>query len=97
MSNRIVALGPHVIGTGESSDLVKVLDISPMDAGALVASKKWRVSLSLFSGSLSDATVITRTEGPVSDGDWESLKLICCRQQESEIEVPIPLYERNPS
>lgn len=85
MSRRIVALGPQVEGH------VKGLVISPMDAGALVGSGQWRVSLTAYDGDLYDATVLSRVTSLPSDEDWETLKKICYSCQEIEIETPIPL------
>lgn len=85
MSRRIVALGPQVEGH------VKGLVISPMDAGALVSSGLWRVSLTAYDGDLYDATVLSRVAPFASDGDWEAIKRIAHGCQEIEIETPIPL------
>lgn len=94
MAKKIVLLGPRI-----SSDLVSALSISSSDAGVLISSGNYRVSLTMYAGDLHDATVIERVKPWVDSslemrtikGDWLMLKTLMPNAHEFYVRIPIPV------
>lgn len=85
MSDRIVILGPH------DGETMQAAEIPPMDAGAFLNGDNWRVSLTLFSGPLANATVLCPKpiDRPITAGEWRAALLICPQAIPFEIQLPI--------
>lgn len=102
MSARIVLVGPRETKNGVVQDVCPLLQVSPMDAGALISSGKAQVSLSLWGGPLLDATVLMCTDSwfAVNDASmysaWEDLVSFLQqvghpRFEVEKISTPIPI------
>jgi hypothetical protein len=98
MSKRIVVLGPV------RNDKMLAREITPLDAGAFLASQSYRTHLSLLNGPLADATVIQRVlpfesmdestaKGRAESLAWEMIEMLTPLGRTFLLDVPLTLAE----